>query len=69
MSAEQLRPATADDVVNEVERLLRDYGWSRSGTDRCRVALAHIDAYRAGKARALVSSDGMGSTVDARSER
>ena len=68
MSAEQLRHATADDVINEVERRLRNVGWSSYGEDRCRIALLHIEAYRDGKARA-VSSDGMGSTVDARSER
>lgn len=43
--------STPEDVINEVERRLRDEEWSRLASDRCRTALLHIDAYREGKAR------------------
>ena len=39
-------PASADEVLDEVERRLRNTGWSSVADDRCRVALLHIDAYR-----------------------
>lgn len=48
------RPATPDDVINEVERRLEDTEWSSSAEDRSRVALLHIAAYRRGNARAVV---------------
>lgn len=47
-----MHPASADEVLTEVERRLRDTEWSSHGEDRCRVALLHIDAYREGKAMA-----------------
>lgn len=43
--------STPEDVINEVERRLRDEEWSSQASDRCRTALLHIDAYREGKAR------------------
>ena len=43
--------STPEDVINEVERRLRDEEWSSQAGDRCRTALLHIDAYREGKAR------------------
>jgi hypothetical protein len=43
--------STPEDVINEVERRLRDEEWSSRASDRCRTALLHIDAYREGKAR------------------
>ena len=43
--------STPEDVINEVERRLRDEEWSSQASDRCRIALLHIDAYREGKAR------------------
>jgi hypothetical protein len=46
------RLATAADVLDEVERRLRDTEWSSHPGDRCRTALLHIDAYRRGTARA-----------------
>jgi len=45
-------PATADEVLDEVERRLRNTGWSSEAEDRCRTALLHIDAYRTTGARA-----------------
>ena len=44
--------ASADEVLDEVERRLRDTEWSDHPGDRCRVALLHIDAYRSGGAMA-----------------
>lgn len=52
MKEPHMRPATAEDVLLEVERRLRDVDWSSEPADRCRVALMHIDAWHAGKARA-----------------
>jgi hypothetical protein len=57
--------STPEDVINEVERRLRDEEWSSQASDRCRTALLHIDAYREGKARSPSDSPLLTFPVDA----
>jgi hypothetical protein len=47
------RPATAEDVITEVENRLRSYG---DPEDARRIALLQIEAYREGRARTYVLS-------------